>query len=103
MNPAEQGTNLLFSFIRTIVPNVVAGVLVWASRKTGFIFDENMKATATMYAYGIVFGLYYFGIRLLETYVKPKFSWFLGDFRKGMTAPVYPDPVETTVLPPAQQ
>ena len=101
MNPAQQSSNIIFSFIRTMVPNIVAGVLVWVSRKTGFIVDEDMKATATMYAYGIVFGLYYLAARLLETYVKPKFSWFLGDFRKGMTAPVYPDAVETTVLPPS--
>lgn len=93
--------DLIFSYLRTIVPNVVAGAVTWIGRKTGIIIDDATQGQLLLVAYAAVFAAYYGIVRLLETYVSAKFSILLGDPRTGGTAPVYPDKTETTFVPAA--
>ncbi len=96
--------NLVFSLIRTLVPMGMTLLLGAVTENFGDIIDDGTKAQLVALAYGVAFGIYYLVIRLLETYVKPWFSWFLGDFRKGLTVPVYPDappPAPAVVQPSA--
>jgi hypothetical protein len=95
--------NLVFSFIRTIVPAGVTWLIGVVTDNFGPIIDDSNKAQLVALAYGVAFGAYYLIVRLLETYVAPRFSWFLGDFRKGLTVPVYPDapPPPAAVVQPA--
>jgi len=81
--------DLVFSVIRTVVPGWVSAGLTWLAAKTGVVVDEGTRTQLLMVAYGVLFGAYYTGVRLLERYVAPRFSWFLGDFRKGLTEPTY--------------
>lgn len=97
----EPFRNVIFSLIRTLVPGAVGGALAWVARKTGFIIDEQTQAMAVTAVAGVAFGLYYTAVRVVETYVTPKFSWFLGDFRKGRTEPVYALKDTAVVIPPA--
>lgn len=92
--------DFIFSAIRTIIPNIVTGLLVWVAANTDIVISEDTKAQALVVAYGLSFAIYYLLVRLFETYVSPKFSGFLGDFRKGLTTPVYADPTGTTVIAP---
>lgn len=103
--PTDAVRNLLFSFLRTLVPAGVSGLLNWLALRTNFIVDEGTKQQLMLLAYGVTFGLYYALVRVLETYVAPAFSWFLGDFRKGLTVPTYPDqppPAAAEVQPAAE-
>ncbi len=93
--------NLVFSFIRTIVPAAVTYLIGIATENFGPVISENTKAQLVALGYAVAFTLYYLITRLLETYVSPHFSWLLGDFRKGSTQPVYPDATETTIVPPS--
>jgi hypothetical protein len=93
--------NLIFSFIRTIVPAAVTVAIGWATENFGPIINEDTKAQITAIAYAAAFGLYYLLVRLFETYVSPKFSFLLGDFRKGATEPHYAEEDEAVVIPPA--
>lgn len=97
-NPAK---NLAFSFIRTIVPLIVTWVIGFVTDNFGPLVDDSTRTELTLIVYGLAFGLYYLVVRLIETYVTPRISFLLGDFRRGFTEPVYPDAVETTVVPPA--
>ncbi len=96
------GKNLIFSFIRTMVPYIVTSALTFVARKTGFILDEDTKTNVMVFAYGIAFGVYYLAVRLVETYVTPHISFLLGDFRKGRTEPIYAEPTTPVIIPPAE-
>lgn len=93
--------NLVFSFIRTWAPIVVGGLLSWLAVHASFVADESTKAGLVILLTGVLQGLYYFVVRVFETYVSPKFSFLLADVRKGDVAPVYPDATEPTVVPAA--
>lgn len=95
--------NLIASVIRTVVPNFIGAVATWLARKWDIVIDEETKAAALVYITAGVSGVYYVVVRLFETYVTPKMSWLLGDFRRGRTEPIYADATETTVVPPANQ
>lgn len=92
--------NLLASIIRTVVPNFIGAVVTWLSRKYDIVIDESTQAAALVYVTALVSGVYYVAVRLIETYVTPKISFLLGDFRRGRTEPIYADKTETTVVPP---
>lgn len=99
-------TNYVMQLIRTYTPMGVGLVLGWLSRKTGFIVDEQTEIAAVLFFTGILMAVYYFLVSLLEKFVLPRLgpiSWLLLDFRKGNTAPVYPDAVEATVVPSAKE
>lgn len=91
----------VFSMLRTGVPVVIATILGWATENFGPVIDEDTKAQLAAAAYALAAIIYYGLVRLAETYISPKFSFLLGDFRKGQTAPVYPDENNTVVVPPA--
>lgn len=93
--------NLIFSFVRTWAPIVVGGVLSWLAVHAKLVVDEQTKAGLVILFTGLFQGVYYFAARMLETYVSPKFSFMVADVRKGDSAPIYPDPTETTVVPAA--
>lgn len=93
--------NLLASIIRTVVPNFIGAVATWLARKHDIVIDEATKAYALVYITAFVSGVYYVVVRLIETYVTPRISFLLGDFRRGRTEPIYADPNTTTVVPPA--
>lgn len=94
--------DLVFSAIRTLVPAAVTVLIGWATENFGPVIDEGTKAQITALAYAAAFGLYYVAVRLFETYVSPKFSFLLGDFRKGATVPHYAEEDTTVVIPPAE-
>jgi hypothetical protein len=100
MDPTKAIYNLVASFVRTIVPGVVSGVVGYLASRWGIIVDKDTQANLILLLTGVLFGLYYFLVRVAETYLSPRFAWFLGDFRKGISAPVYPKAVETIVIPP---
>jgi len=93
--------DLLFSYLRTIVPIGVATVVGVLTENFGPIINEDTSTQITGALYALAAVLYYVIARALETYVSPKFSFLVGDFRNGDTAPVYPAKTETTVVPPA--
>ena len=103
MDPTSAPKNLVLSLVRTYVPYIVSAFAAWLASTTDFVIDEEMKTGLTLFVAGVVFGVYYLVVRLLETYVAPWFSFFLGDLRKGLTVPVYPDspPPPAAVVQPA--
>jgi len=100
MDPSKAIYNLVASMIRTVVPGAVSLVLSYLSTRWGVVLDKETQDSLLLLFAGILFGLYYTLVRLAETYLSPRFSWFLGDFRKGLAAPVYPKAIETTIVPP---
>lgn len=96
-NPVK---NLIASVIRTVVPTWIGAVATWLARKYDIVIDEGTQAAALMYVTAAVSGVYYLVVRLAETYVTPKVSFLLGDFRRGRTEPIYADRTQTTVVPP---
>lgn len=93
--------DLVFSFIRTIVPAAVTVAIGWATENFGPIISDDSKAQVTALAYAAAFGLYYLLARLFETYLSPKFSFLLGDFRRGASEPHYAEQNDPVVIPPA--
>lgn len=65
------------SVVRTVVPLIVGFALsLWA--KAGIDPDPDFAANLTA-ALTVGFGaLYHVAVRLLETYVAPRFGWLLG-------------------------
>lgn len=93
--------DLLFSYIRTIVPIGVATLVGVLTENFGPLIDESTKTQLTGALYALAAVVYYGIARALETYVSPKFSFLVGDFRKGDTAPAYPDATEAVIVPAA--
>lgn len=106
MNDVKKKVNdYVYSLIRTYVPVVVGLVLGWLARKYDIVIDGGTSTAWVLATSAILIALYNGVVRALESFIVPKLgaiSWFLGDFRKGNTAPVYPDATETIVLNPAQ-
>lgn len=100
-DPRKAIQNFIMSMIRTYVPYAVSAFAAWMASRWDFILDEQTKTGLVLFIAGVVFGIYYFVVRLLETYVAPKFGWFLGDLRRGLTTPVYPNAIEAVVIPPS--
>ena len=68
---------LFDSLVRTVVPIVVGSVLSWFTM-AGIEVDAELKANLTVALTVGFTSVYYIGVRLLETYVAPKFGWLLG-------------------------
>ena len=77
--------SLFDSAVRTVVPIVVGAVIGWAVTN-GITLDDQFEVALTLAITGAFQGLYYIAVRLFETYVSPKFGWFLGLAKE----PVYP-------------
>jgi hypothetical protein len=65
------------SIVRTIVPIVVGSVIAWLVR-LGITLDKEFETLLTALLTGGLTAIYYVAVRLLETYVTPKFGWLLG-------------------------
>ena len=65
--------SLLPSVLRTVVPVVVGYLLT-----LGVISSSVDEPTLTTAVTGVVTVAYYVVVRLVETYVSPKFGWLLG-------------------------
>lgn len=75
---------LFDSLVRTLVPLIVANI-VGALTGFGLDLDPEFQGSLTAVLTAIFAGVYYIAVRLLETYVTPKFGWLLGLAR----TPVY--------------
>lgn len=70
-------STLWASVVRTFVPLIVGAVLSWAAA-AGIPLDEGFEP-ALIAVLSFVFGaVYHIAVRLLETYVSPRFGWLLG-------------------------
>jgi hypothetical protein len=76
------------SLIRTWVPLLVGAVLTWLAREYDLVIDEDTTMSTITAATGIVTGVYYAIVRLLEEKVAPGYGWLLGAAKK----PVYTPP-----------
>lgn len=65
------------SLVRTFTPIIVGAVLGWFAT-AGIELDGEFSASLTLLVSGVLSGVYYIAVRLLETYVAPKFGWLLG-------------------------
>lgn len=65
------------SLVRTFTPIVVGYVLGWFAT-AGIELDEKFAPALTALVGAVLSGIYYVAVRLLETYVTPKFGWLLG-------------------------
>jgi hypothetical protein len=65
------------SIVRTLTPLIVGSVLGWFVT-TGITLDDRFEGLLTLVISGLLTGTYYVAVRLLETYVTPKFGWLLG-------------------------
>lgn len=64
------------SVVRTIVPVIVGAVVGWFTT-AGIQIDPQLQIALGTLLTTIASGLYYIIVRLLETYVTPKFGWLL--------------------------
>lgn len=65
------------SITRTLVPIIVGAVIGWLTT-SGMSLDSELEATLTAVLTAVFGGAYYIVVRLLETYVAPRFGWLLG-------------------------
>lgn len=68
---------LFASVVRTLVPVIVGAVLSWAV-SIGLTVDPEFEPLLGAALTGLFTAIYYTAVRLLETYVTPKFGWLLG-------------------------
>lgn len=83
---------LFDSLVRTVVPYLVGLTISWLTT-TGLDLDSEFKSNLTAVLTATFGTLYFAVVRLLETYVAPKFGWLLGLAK----APVYVKTQETLV------
>ncbi len=74
---SEIAAALWASFVRTIVPLIVGGVLSFAV-VINVPLDPEFKNLLTALLTSLLTALYYVAVRLFETYISPKFGWLLG-------------------------
>lgn len=68
---------LFDSLVRTFTPIIVGTVLGWFVA-AGITVDPEFEKAFTLLISAVLSGVYYVGVRLLETYVTPRFGWLLG-------------------------
>ncbi|MGQ3384550.1 hypothetical protein [Glutamicibacter sp. TV12E] len=73
----EAAFTLWASTVRTIVPIVVGAVLGWFTAVNVTVDPEFEKALAALLTL-LLTTVFYVLVRLVETYVSPKFGWLLG-------------------------
>lgn len=74
------------SIVRTVVP-IVAGAIITFFASKGITFDDQFQANLLFVLQGMITGLYYIIVRVLEQRF-PRFGWLLGSAKK----PEYTDP-----------
>ena len=65
------------SIVRTFTPLIVGSVGGWFLL-AGITVDDQFAGALTLVVSGLLTGVYYTSVRLLETYVSPKLGWLLG-------------------------
>lgn len=65
------------SIVRTVTPIAVGMVLGWVAT-LGITLDPQFESALTLVIGGAFATIYHIAVRLLETYVTPKFGWLLG-------------------------
>lgn len=85
VNPAK---GIAPSVIRTIVPAIVAWLIV-AAAKLGVDIDDGL---AEQLVTAVVFAVYYAVVRWLEVVKSSRWGWLLGK----PSAPLYPEAIITT-------
>ena len=65
------------SIVRTFTPIVVGSVVGWFVT-AGIPLDDKFGGLLELVVSGLLTAVYYVAVRLLETYVTPKFGWLLG-------------------------
>lgn len=65
------------SIVRTVVPLIGGGIITWLV-SLGIDLDSELRGALDTVLYAAFTALYYIGVRLLETYVAPRFGWLLG-------------------------
>ena len=73
------------SLVRTLTPIIVGAIVGFFSAK-GIELDAAFEPSIVAGITAASSAIYYAGVRLLETYVTPKFGWLLGLAK----APEYP-------------
>lgn len=68
---------LLTSIIRTVTPVIVGSTVSWFTSR-GIEVDPELQTNITLVIALVATSIYYLIVRLLETYVTPKFGWLLG-------------------------
>ena len=77
MNLSTAAAAVWASIARTLVPAIVGQLLgLWAA--TGLPVDGELEPALTVLLGLVLTGVYYAGVRVLETYVAPRFGWLLG-------------------------
>ena len=59
------------------MPIIVGAVVGWFVTR-GIELDASFEAVLTLVVTTVLTAVYYIAVRLLETYVSPKFGWLLG-------------------------
>lgn len=65
------------SIIRTLTPVIVGAILGWLA-SINLPVDDGLEPALIIAITGAFQALYYIAVRLVETYVTPKFGWLLG-------------------------
>lgn len=65
------------SIVRTFTPIIVGAVVGWFTTQ-GIALDDGFEAALVIVITSVTSGIYYIAVRLVETYVSPKFGWLLG-------------------------
>lgn len=73
---SEALSALWASIVRTLVPVIVGAVSGWAVG-VNLPLDPHFEVLFGTALSTLFTGVYYVGVRLLETYVTPKFGWLL--------------------------
>lgn len=74
---SEAFSTLWASIVRTITP-IIVGWIVGQLVAWGVPVDEAFQAAIDGVLTAVFAAIYYVIVRLLETYVTPKFGWLLG-------------------------
>jgi hypothetical protein len=69
--------DLFDSVVRTMTPIIVGAVLGWVTT-LGIDPDPGFAPALTLVVGGAFAVLWHIGVRLLETYVSPRFGWLIG-------------------------
>lgn len=76
---------LFDSIVRTFTPIIVGAVVGWLVT-AGIPLDPQFEGALTLVVAGAFTLVYYVAVRLLETYVAPRFGWLLGVARQPIYA-----------------
>lgn len=77
---------LFDSIVRTFTPIIVGAVVGWFVT-AGIPLDPEFEGALTLLVAAAFSLIYYVAVRVLETYVAPRFGWLLGIARQPVYVP----------------